>query len=285
MDKAPTARSGHPVPGWQSRAEFLKTLTLIVGGSAVMAPMGWACSGSGQVEKETFPVLTEDITYPGYTGPMAGHLAAPSGDEPLAAIVVIHENRGLNAHIRDVANRVAAEGFLALAPDALSPVGGTPQDEDEARTRIGQLDPDDTMEDFAAAVQYLKTHPRSTGRVGCVGFCWGGAMANQLAVHSPDMAAAVPYYGRPPESADVPKIKGALLLHYGALDERINAGIPEYEEALKGAGVEYALHIYEGAQHAFNNDTNPGRYHEEAARLAWGRTIAFFRAKLESGSG
>lgn len=226
-------------------------------------------------------MLMEEITYPGHTGPMLGHLAAPGGDEPVAGVVVIHENRGLNPHIRDVANRVAGEGFLALAPDALSPLGGTPADEDEARSKIGQLEGDDTVKDFAAAVQYLKTHPRSTGRVGCVGFCWGGAMANQLAVHAPDMAAAVPYYGRPPAAEDVPKIGGALLLHYGALDERINAGIPEFEAALKAAGVEYELHMYEGAQHAFNNDTNPGRYHEEAARLSWGRTIAFFRAQLE----
>jgi carboxymethylenebutenolidase len=222
-----------------------------------------------------------DITFPGHTGDVRGYLAQPGGDAKRPGVVVIHENRGFNAHIRDVANRVAAEGFLALAPDALSPLGGTPPDEEEARSRIGQLDPDATVKDFLAAVQYVKTHPRSTGRVGCVGFCWGGAMANQLAVQSPDMDAAASYYGRQPAAEDVPRIKGAVLLHYGGLDERINAGIAEYEEALKAANADYQLYVYEGAQHAFNNDTNPSRYHEEAAKLAWSRTIGFFRAKLE----
>lgn len=177
---------------------------------------------------------------------------------------------------------MAAEGFLTLAPDALSPVGGTPSDADQARARIGQLNGDDTVRDFLAAVQYLKTHRRSTGKVGCVGFCWGGAMANQLAVRSPDLVAAVPYYGRPPAAEDVPQIRCALLLHYAGLDERINAGIPAFEEALKAAGVDYQQYVYEGAQHAFNNDTNPERYHPEAARLAWQRTIAFLRLRLQT---
>lgn len=274
--------SGVQDAGLQDRAEFLRTLAVIATGSALLPLAGSGCAAGEDDQKEAPTVHAEDITYPGHTGPMQGHLAGPAGDEKLAAVVVIHENRGLNAHIRDVAERVAAEGLLALAPDALSPLGGTPGDADEARTMIGQLDGDDTIQDFIAAVRYLKTHPRSTGKVGCVGFCWGGAMANQLAVHARDLDAAVPYYGRQPAVEEVSKITAPLLLHYGGLDERINAGIPEYEAALKAAGVDYRLYVYEGAEHAFNNDTNPGRYHEEAARLAWQRTIAFFNEKLQT---
>ena len=161
---------------------------------------------------------TEHVEYPGKTGPIRASLAQPEGDEKSPGVIVIHENRGLNAHIEDVNRRVAAEGFLALAPDALSPLGGTPEDPDEARTLIGKLDNEETVEDFVAAVQYLKAHPLSTGKVGCIGFCWGGGMANQVAVHSPDLQAAVPYYGRQPATEDVPKIKASLLLHYAGLD-------------------------------------------------------------------
>jgi carboxymethylenebutenolidase len=196
-------------------------------------------------------------------------------------VIVIHENRGLQPHIKDVTRRVAAEGFLALAPDALSPLGGTPEDEDQARQLIGQLDPATTAQDLSAAVQYLKTQPLSTGQVGCTGFCWGGGMTNQVAVHSPDLLAAVPYYGRQPDAQDVPRIKASMLLQYAGLDERINAGIPAFEEALSAASVEYEIYIYEGAQHAFNNDTS-ARYHPEAARLAWKRTIDFFKEKLKA---
>ncbi|MDP6778311.1 MAG: dienelactone hydrolase family protein, partial [Candidatus Latescibacteria bacterium] len=226
-------------------------------------------------------LVTEDIQYPGETGKVSASLAVPKGDGRLPAVIVIHENRGLNPHIVDVNRRVAAEGFLAIAPDVLSPLGGTPDDPDGARSLIRKLDPDATVKDFVAAVRYLKTHPRSTGAVGCMGFCWGGGMSNQLAVHSPDLKAAVPYYGRQADAEDVPKIKASLLLHYAELDERINKGIPAYEEALKKASIDYKLHIYEGAQHAFNNDTNPGRYHEEAAKLAWQRTISFLNEKLK----
>jgi carboxymethylenebutenolidase len=231
--------------------------------------------------EEDSAMHTEYVEYPGKTGAIRASLARPEGDAKSPGVIVIHENRGLNPHIEDVNRRVAAEGFLAIAPDALSPLGGTPEDPDEARSLIGQLDSESTVEDFAAGVQYLKTHPLCTGNVGCTGFCWGGGMANQLAVHSPDLQAAVPYYGRQPAAEDVPKTKASLLLHYASLDERINAGIPEFEAALKEAGVDYELHMYEGAQHAFNNDTNPGRYHKEAAQLAWKRTIAFLKEKLE----
>ena len=195
--------------------------------------------------------------------------------------MVIHENRGLNPHIEDVTRRVALEGFFAIAPDALSPAGGTPKDRDEARAMIYKLDGPTSIKDFAAAVSYLKVRPDSTGKVGSVGFCWGGAMSNQLAVSSPGLAGAVSYYGRAPKSEDVPRIRASLLLHYAGLDKRVNATIPGYEEALKKAGVKYRKYIYEGANHAFNNDTRAVRYNKAAAELAWKRTIAFFRKTLE----
>jgi carboxymethylenebutenolidase len=199
----------------------------------------------------------------------------------LGTVVVIHENRGLNPHIEDVTRRVALAGFLALAPDALSPLGGTPADGDQARNMFQQLDTQKTISNFVKAFDYLKARKDSNGKFGCVGFCWGGAMANNLAVNRPDLLAAVPYYGRQPEANDVPKIKATLQLHYAGMDERINSGIPAYEEALKKAGVKYELFIYEGAQHAFNNDTAPTRYNEAAAKLAWGRTTDLFNKLLK----
>ncbi len=195
-------------------------------------------------------------------------------------MVVIHENRGLNPHIRDVARRVAKAGYLALAPDALSPFGGTPQNEDQARELIGKLEAPKNLNNFLKGFDYLRDRRESNGKTGCVGFCWGGAMSNQLAVHAPQLNAAVAYYGRQPEAADVPKIKAAVQLHYGGLDERVNAGIPAYEEALKAAGVKYELFVYEGAQHAFNNDRAPTRYNAEAAKLAWDRTLRLFKDTL-----
>jgi carboxymethylenebutenolidase len=173
------------------------------------------------------------------------------------------------------------EGFLALAPDALTPVGGTPEDQEKAPALFQKLDPKSTTGDFVAAAKFLKTHPGSTGKVGVVGFCWGGAMANQVAVNSPDVIAAVPYYGRQPAPEDVPKIKASLLLHYAGNDEGVNKGIAGYETALKNAKVDYKLYMYEGAQHAFNNDTTPARYNKEAAQLSWQRTIAFLKEKLK----
>lgn len=222
----------------------------------------------------------KNITYPGKTGLVQAHQARPKGDEKYPGVIVIHENRGLNSHISEVARRMALEGFLALAPNALSPFGGTPDDPDKARDLIGELDPEDTVSNFVAAAKYLKTHPQSTGKVGVTGFCWGGGMTNQVAVNSPDVQAAVPFYGRQPDAEDVPKIKASLLLHYAGEDERINAGIPGFEEALKKAGVEYEIYMYEGAQHAFFNDTST-RYNEEASKLAWKRTIDFFNEKLK----
>jgi carboxymethylenebutenolidase len=237
---------------------------------------------NGKTTESDRPDLhTQEIEYPGETGPVRAYLARPKGETKRPGVIVIHENRGLQPHIKDVARRVAEEGFLTIAPDALSPLGGTPEDEDQARSLIGELDREATVKDMVAAVQYLKTEPLSTGKVGCTGFCWGGGMTNQVAVHSPDLSAAVPYYGRQPDPQDVPKIRASMLIHYAGLDERINAGIPAFKEALEDAGVEHEIHIYEGAQHAFNNDTS-ARYHPEAARLAWHRTIVFFEEKLKT---
>ena len=224
-------------------------------------------------------LYVEDIKYPGETGEILAHFARPKGDLKLPGVVVIHENRGLNPHTEEVARRVALEGFLAIAPNALSPLGGTPEDVDEARSLMQKLDSQSTIQNFVAAVKYLKTHPKSTGKVGVTGFCWGGGVTNQIAVNSPDLKAAAPFYGRQPAPEDVPKIKASLLLHYAGLDKRINKGIPAFEAALKEASVDYKIFMYEGAEHAFFNDTS-SRYHEEAAKLAWKRTIAFFKQTL-----
>jgi carboxymethylenebutenolidase len=237
--------------------------------------------------RETKPVVPEndsrltanDIVYPGETGSVRAYFAKPKGGNRLPGVIVIHENRGLVPHIKDVARRVALEGFLAIAPDALSPVGGTPEDVTDVPTLIQKLDREATIKNFVAAAKYLKTHPQSTGKVGVMGFCWGGGMANQVAVNFPDLKAAAPFYGRQPATEDVPKIKASLLLHYAGNDEWINPGIPAYEEALKKAHVEYKLYMYPGAEHAFFNDTGQ-RYNPEAAKQAWERTVSFFKQKL-----
>jgi len=272
--------------GSLNRRDFLKRLTFIAGSvvaaNSILLTLEKGQARADVVAKDDQRLITEEIKYPGATGEIRAQFARPKGDGKFPGVVVIHENRGLNAHIADVNRRVAVEGFLAIAPDGLSPLGGTPDDENKAVTLIGQLNPESTTRNFVAAVQYLKTHPLSTGKVGVVGFCWGGAMANQVAVHSPDVKAVVPYYGRQPATEDVPKIKASMLLHYAGLDEGINKGIPAFEEALKKASVDYKLYVYEGAQHAFNNDTNAARYNKEAAQLAWKRTIDFFKEKLKT---
>jgi carboxymethylenebutenolidase len=221
----------------------------------------------------------KDIQYRGETGNVLAHFAKPKGETKRPGVLVISEVWGLVPHIKDVARRVALEGFLALAPDVLSPLGGTPENPDEARSMIRALEEQDATKNLLAAVEYLKTHPQSTGKVGVTGFCWGGGMTNQVAVNAPDIKAAAPFYGRQPAPEDVSKINASLLLHYASLDERINAGIPVFEAALKDASVEYELFMYVGAAHAFFNDTGT-RYHEVAAKLAWNRTIAFFTQKL-----
>lgn len=264
------------------RRTFLKQCMTLAGAGVA----GYVVISESEVQAEIIApddprLKTERVTYPGDGGAMKAYLARPKGGKKLPAVIVIHENRGLNPHIEDVARRMALEGFLVIAPDALSPVGGTPEDTGEAMRKLRQLDRPNTIKNFVAAVQYLKTHPQTTGKVGCTGFCWGGAMTNQVAVNAPDLGAAVPYYGSAPESEDVPKIKAALLCHYAGNDRRINQGIPAFEAALKEAAIDYKMFTYEGAQHAFNNDTNPGRYNKEAAQLAWKRTVAFFKKQLQ----
>jgi carboxymethylenebutenolidase len=267
------------------RRIFMDRLARMAGGTAAAAallPVLQAnYANAAIVPPDDARVQTERVNFPGAGGEVQGYLARPADAQgPLPGVVVIHENRGLNPHIEDVARRVALEGFVALAPDFLSAQGGTPADEDQAREMISALDQQQTIQNALAAVAYLKGLEGTTGKVGVVGFCWGGGLANQVAVNSAEVDAVVPFYGRQPATSDVPKIRAPLLLHYAGLDERINAGIPEYEQALKDAGVDYTIYIYEGANHAFNNDTSEARYDPQAAELAWSRTIDFFKQHL-----
>jgi carboxymethylenebutenolidase len=266
------------------RRDFLAKLAAITGGAAAAAVIVPALEGAGQAGPLVPPddprLETGYVKYPIEGGEMRAYSAKPKGAGKLAGVIVIHENRGLNPHTEDIARRVALEGYHAVAPDALSPFGGTPANPDEARPLFQKLDRTANTKNFVAAVAYLKTGPQATGKVACMGFCWGGAATNQVAVNAPDLTAAVPFYGSQPAAEDVPKIKAAMLIHYAGNDERINAGIPAFEEALKKAGVEYAIHMYEGAGHAFMNDTGQ-RYHKEAAELAWKRTVAFLKEKLK----
>lgn len=267
------------------RRKFMDKLTRLAGSGAAAAaivPLLAANGANAAVIAEDDARLTvEDIAYPAAQGEMKAYLARPAGDDRrLGAVIVIHENRGLNGHIRDVARRIALEGFVALAPDFLSPLGGTPDDEEKARTMFSQLDGDQTIANGVATIAFLKSHERSNGKVGAVGFCWGGGAVNDLAVNAPDLDAGVAYYGRQAKAEDVPKIEAPLLLHYAGQDQRINAGIDAYKAALEAADKEFALYMYEGAQHAFNNDTSEARYDPQAASLAWERTIAFFKEKL-----
>jgi len=270
--------------GGTNRRDFLKKLTMYVGSTAAamaFLPVLEEKYADGTLMQTTdADLFAEFIKYPAETGEMRGYLAMPKAKKKYPAVIVIHENRGLVPHIQDVNRRMAKEGFLSLAPDALSPVGGTPEDITNVGELFKKLVPEQTTKNFVAAVKYLKTHPNSNGKVGCTGFCWGGAMTNQVAVNAPDLKAAVPYYGRQPSAEDVAKIKASVMAHYAENDQGINAGIPAYEEALKKAGIEYQIFSYPGTGHGFNNDTGQ-RYNEEAAKLAWKRTVDFFKAKLK----
>lgn len=226
-------------------------------------------------------LFTETISYPGVPGAMQAYVARPFAATKYAAIIIIHENRGLNAHIEDVARRAAKAGYLAIAPNALSALGATPANEDEARTKFQELKAENNLQNFKNVFDYLPTRKDFNGSVGCVGFCWGGAMANSLAVSVPSLKAAVAFYGRQPATEEVSKIKAAVQLHYGALDERVNAGAAAYEEALKKNNISYEQYMYEGANHAFHNDTAPTRYNEAAAKLAWQRSMDFFGKHLK----
>jgi carboxymethylenebutenolidase len=236
-----------------------------------------------QVATDDPRLRTEYLDYPSPAGSerMRGYFVQPvNAPGPLPGIVVVHENRGLNPHIEDIARRLALDNFVAFAPDALTPLGGYPEaGEDEARSLFRQLDPEKSREDMVAAVGFLQGRSECTGRVGAVGFCWGGGVANMLATRVPDLGAAVPFYGSAPPAEHVAAIRAPLLVHYAGEDARINAGRPAYEAALQAAGVNYTMHMYDGAQHGFNNDTTP-RYDEAAATLAWQRTVEFFNIHL-----
>jgi carboxymethylenebutenolidase len=270
--------------GGMNRRTFLDRLAALVGsaaGATALLPILQNDYAHAQTVPENDQRITaETIDIPGAQG-LKGYLVKPANaPTKLPAVIVIHENRGLNPHIKDVTRRMATEGFLALGVDYLSPMGGTPADEDKGREMIGQLKQPDVIAYGKAAVAYLKGHPNGNGKVGAIGFCWGGGAVNNLAVNEPNLSAGVAYYGGQPKAEDAPKIQAAMMLHYAGLDERINAGIQAYEAALKQAGKTYEIHMYEGANHAFNNDTNAARYDKEAADLAWRRTVGFLKKNL-----
>ena len=264
------------------RTGFMQKLTELVGNSEAaqtIASMIAASASAAGVTAENDPrVKTEDVKI----GEVTGYLVWPaSASGKLPAVVVVHENRGLVPHIRDVVRRLALEGFLVLGPDFLAPLGGTPEDEDKGRDMIAKLEAPKVTEQAVAAVRWLKSHEKSNGKVGAVGFCWGGAVVNRLAVAAGgDLTAAVPYYGMQPPVDKVPQIRAEMLAHYAENDERINAGIEAYKDALAAAGVKHTVYQYEGTQHAFNNETSEARYNKAAADLAWSRTVAMLKRAL-----
>lgn len=274
------------VHGHIERKDFLRGAAKVLGGGAAALALlealqpnyAWAA----QVAPDDTNIQQEYVEYPSPngSGTMRGYMAVPAGaTAPLPAVLVIHENRGLNPYIEDVVRRFAAANFVALGPDALTPLGGYPGNDDEGRQMQSQLDREVMMQDWLAAFDFLIEHPATTGRVGAVGFCYGGGVVNELAVRRPDLGAGVPFYGSAAELALVPQIQAPLMIQLAGLDERVNAGYPAYEEALRAAGKEFVVHIYEGANHGFHNDTTP-RFDPEAAAVAQARTIAFFDEHL-----
>jgi carboxymethylenebutenolidase len=267
------------------RRAFMEKLTKLAGSAgaaAAIAPLLSANKAAAEMVKADDDRLdAKDVTYAGNSGDMKGYLVRPkNASGPLPGVIVIHENRGLNPHIRDVARRVALEGFVALAPDFLSPLGGTPGDEDKARDMFGKLDQTVTVSNAEASLTYLANLKGSNGNVGVVGFCWGGSLTNLFATKSPELKAAVAYYGMQPPIEDVPTIKAALMLHYAGLDSRTNASIDAYRDALAANGKSFEIYVYDGANHAFNNDTSCARYDKTAADLAWTRTVDFLKKYL-----
>jgi len=266
------------------RRVFLERLAVIAGGATAAAALLPILENNyaraNVIDLDDKRITKVMVTYKGSKSHVSAYLTRPhqKGDAP--AVIVVHENRGLNDHIADVARRLAVAGFVTLAPDLLASVGGTPLDPDAAREKIAALDPATALADLRAGVSFMAKHTGTTGKVGAVGFCWGGGMVNNLAVAEPTLDAAVVFYGLSPALDGVKAIKAPLLLHYAGLDDRINATVPDYEAALKAAGKRYELYRYEGAQHAFNNDTNEARYNKAAAGLAWDRTIAFLKKSL-----
>jgi carboxymethylenebutenolidase len=268
------------------REDFLAKLTKLAGGTAaamaILPMLEGKYAFANQVSEQDEDLTMEDISYASKNCTMKGYLVMPKNAKgKLGAVLVVHENRGLTPHIKDVTRRIAKAGFIALGIDALSPFGGTPANEDEGRAMFPKLDPAQNIENIKSGLDYLRALKNSNKKTGCVGFCWGGAIANAMAVSDPLLNAAVPYYGRQAATVDVPKIKAKLMLQYAGMDERVNEGIPAYEAALKENKIDYKLYIYEGAQHAFNNDSSLARYNAEVAKLAWDRTIAFFKEELK----
>ena len=264
------------------RRGFMEKLTKLAGSAgaaAAIAPLLAANKVSAEViAADDSRVVAKDVTYAGSKGEMKGYLVHPKDAAgKLGGVIIIHENRGLNPHIRDVARRVALEGFVALAPDFLSPLGGTPADEDKARDMFTNLDPALTAENAEASLTYLAKLDGSNGKVGAIGFCWGGGLVNRFATISPELKAGVAYYGAQPQASDVPNIKAALMLHYAGLDDRINAGIDAYRKELQAGGKTFEIFVYDGVNHAFNNDTSAARYDKKSADLAWGRTVEFLK--------
>jgi len=263
--------------GGMNRRDFMEKLTLLAGSTTAataLLPLLENNYARADILPEGDPrIATQTLEFAGGSG----YFAKPSAEGKYPGVLVIHENRGLNPHTKDTARRMAAEGFAALAVDYLHGLGGTPEDADKARDMIGTLKPEDVKATSSAALAAVKANPASNGKSGAVGFCWGGGAVNDLAVNDPGLSAGVAYYGRQADAADVPKITAPLLLQYGGLDERINAGIPAFEAALKANNKVYEIYVYEGANHAFNNDTNAARYNKDVAELAWSRTVDFLK--------
>lgn len=268
------------------RREFMEKLTKIVGGSAAaVALMPYLENNYAQaaiVDPKDVSIATGYESYALGDKSIRAYVAAPKATGKAATVLVVHENRGLNPHIEDVTRRLAKAGFLAVAPDALSLSGGTPEDQDEARAMIKKLDMAQALDLYRAGARFADQHAKSSGKTGCVGFCWGGAMANQLSAHCETIDAAVAYYGRQLSKEEAGQVKAPLLLHYAGLDQRINTGITDYVTALLAAGKEFSLHLYPEVNHAFNNDTNAARYNQAAADLAWNRTLEFLKHHLEA---
>jgi carboxymethylenebutenolidase len=268
------------------RRAFMERLTKLAGGTAaattIASMIGPNYAKAAITKPDDSRLTTGMTTYPGKNGPVKAYHVRPKGSSKLPAIVVVHENRGLNPHIEDVGRRLALEGYNVLVPDALSPQGGTPANTDEAVQMIGKANMGDVLANYVAAVSFIKKDAGSTGKVGIVGFCWGGSVVNQAALASPDVDAAVVYYGAAPKPEDVSKIHAPTIVHLGALDKRIDGTYPPFEEALKGKGKNFTIYKYEGANHAFNNDSDPTRYTESAAKPAWQRTLNHFKTYLKS---
>jgi carboxymethylenebutenolidase len=260
-----------------TRRDFMDKLTVLAGSATAaiaLLPILENNYANAEIMPENDPrISVETLQFKGG----AGYLAKPSATGKFPGVIIIHENRGLNAHIKDITRRLAADGFIAMAPDYLAGLGGTPADADRAKELIGTLKPEAISAVSSAALNAVKGFANCNGKSGAMGFCWGGGAVNDLAVSDLSLSAGVAYYGRQPKADMVPKITAPLLLHYGALDDRINAGIPAFETALKAAGKTFELYIYEGANHAFNNDTNAARYNRESADLAWSRSVSFLK--------